>query len=193
MCLTVLPAIVLCGCLSRPSADDWLAVGYHSPEQTFRTFQTAIRGDRPEPGYRCFSDSLRDRFRLSRIAYREALEEHYPFLKHIGRAEILTVIPLGEDRARVVAEVSVLWFEKRFSIDFVREGFWEVWSSEDDEFPFADDYAKLRDIVRAEGGRVLLRLPGDVSGIEPTTITRVVADQYWKIDDFTEIAESPEP
>jgi hypothetical protein len=192
MCLTVLSAIVLSGCISRPSADDWLAVGYHSPEQTFRTFQTAIRGNRPEPGYRCFSDSLRDRYRLSRIAYREALEEHYPFLKHLGRAKTLSVTRLGEDRARIVAEVSLLFFHRTFAVDFVREGFWEVWTEEDLEYPLDDDYAALGEMVQEEDGSLLLRIP-EVDGIENATITRVVADQYWKIDDFAEIAESPQP
>jgi len=30
-------------CLSAPTPDQWLAVGFRSPEQTFGTFQTGLR------------------------------------------------------------------------------------------------------------------------------------------------------
>ncbi len=187
----LLASIVLSACVSSPKAEDWLAVGYHSPEQTFRTFQTALKGDQPFLEYACFSDSFRARNRLSRIVWLEARDELHreiPFIKKLGDAEILETTG-SESRASIVARAKFLFCERTFIVHFVREDFWEVWSGDD---LLSDDYAELDEIVRLEDGSILVRIDG-VDGIEITDITRVVADRYWKIDDFAEVTDTPEP
>jgi hypothetical protein len=182
--------VVLSACVSQPKAEDWLAVGYHRPEQTFRTFQTALKGDRPGLEYACFSDAFRRRHELSQIRWREMrdqLHREIPFLEKLGDAEILESA-VNEEHASIVARVEFLFWEKTFVVDFVREDFWEVWSGDD---LLADDYAAFRELVHEEDGCLEVRIP-DAGGIELTAITRVVADQYWKIDDFAEVPDTPE-
>ena len=187
----LLASIVLSACVSSPRAEDWLAVGHHSPEQTFRTFQTALKGDRPGLEYACFSDSFRQRHRLSQLAWRETRDELHreiPFLKKLGDAEILETSG-NESRASIVAQARFLFWKRTFIVHFVREDFWEVWSGED---LLGDDYAELDEVVSVEDGSIFVRIDG-VDGIEITDITRVVADRYWKIDDFAEVSDTPEP
>jgi len=190
--LALLARLAVTACASQPKPDDWLNVGYHAPEQTFRTFQTALLGDRPMLEYGCFSDDFRRRNTLSLFGWleaRERLHREIPFIKRLGKAEIRRVRSLGPDRVEIEARVSVLWIEKDFRVTFVREDFWEIWAGEE---LLADDFAEFGDLVRASDDTVHVRIP-DAGGIESTTITRVVADQYWKIDDFAEIPDDPLP
>ena len=184
----LLAAIALSACTAAPKVDDWLSVGYHEPEQTFRTFQTGLLGDRPDLEYACLSDGFRRRNGLTQLLWREAREE-IPFLKRLGKAEILRVTSLDPDHVRIEARASLLWVKKEFRVTFVRESFWEVWAG---DALLADDYAEFDRIVRATDEAVLVRIPG-AGGLESTAITRVVADQYWKIDDFAEIPDDPAP
>ncbi|MEW6072167.1 MAG: hypothetical protein AB1726_06155 [Planctomycetota bacterium] len=189
--LVIWSLFFLAGCVSAPAPEDWLAVGWHGPEETFRTFQTALRGDRPDLEYACFSDAFKRRNRLGQLAWREARERLHgeiPFLDRLGAARITRVTSLAPDRAAIDARATFLWMRRSFRVTFVREDFWEVWSG---DVLLADDYADFDRVVQATGDGVRVLVPGE--GFESTPITRVVADQYWKIDDFAEILDAPRP
>ena len=71
LALVALP--LFAGCLAAPEPEDFLAVGFRRPEQTFRTFQTALRADLPDLEYRCLSAAFKARQepRITQIGWRE--------------------------------------------------------------------------------------------------------------------------
>ena len=145
-----LAACSLASCwVSPPRVEDLLAVGYRTPEQTFGTFQTAVRADEPELEYRCFSQDFRDRNGISKLVWREArerLREQFPFLrKGITAAEPIEPLEVRGDRARLrVATHSYV-----IEVGFVREDFVEAFAGADLWF---DDSIGFSEHVRIQTG-----------------------------------------
>ncbi len=184
-------AALLSSCLAAPSPEDWLAVGYRTPEQTFRTFQTGLRADLPDVEYRCLSADLKHREGVSQAMYREfrdPLFRSQPWLKFAARARIQEVIELAPDRTRIVARVCFLWHRETFAVDLVREDFYELWSAgsrvSDDVFPWEG-------AVRADDGRLSLAIPLP-PGCPPESLDEARVGREWKIDDFP-LLEAPDP
>jgi hypothetical protein len=123
-----LAAAVLTGltasCLATgPSPADWQAVGFRTPEQTFRTFRTAFATEQLDLEYRCLSDAFRTREGLDGFSYRQLrdrLEQEIPGLHHLSRAEVRGRLERGPDRVALVARVAVLWVERWFLVELVR-------------------------------------------------------------------------
>ncbi len=173
----------LVGCLCPPRAEDWLAVGFQTPEQTFRTFQTGLRADCPDLEYRCLSGDFKEREGVSQLGYREFREQLFRqarWLKFAARARIVEVVELAPDRRRIVARVSVLFYERSFAIDFLREDYFELWSAgqrrSDDELPW-EEIAADRDGFLV----VSVPLPRELSLQE---LAELRAGREWKIDGF---------
>ena len=58
-------------CVTPPTAEELLDLGYRSPAQAFHTLRAAIRGDLPRLEYRSLSAGFRRRNGLSQLSYRE--------------------------------------------------------------------------------------------------------------------------
>jgi hypothetical protein len=173
-------------CLAAPCPEDWLAIGFRSPEQTFKTFQTGLRADLPDLEYRCLSGRLKSREQgegISQLGYREfraQLFREQPWLKQAARAEVVEVRRLADDRCRLVAHVSFLWHDETFAIDLVREDYYEIWK---DDQRAADDAVPWEELARVGEGELLLALPLP-PGLAPGEIGEGRAGREWKIDGF---------
>lgn len=174
----------LCACPSVPKADDWLAVGFRSPAQTFGTFRTAFaNGHQPGLEYRCFSGAFKAREGLSALTYREFREQllaRQPLLRtFLSRASVGTITMRGKS-ALLEAEVA----GDTLIVELVREDFWEMWAGEellDDAL--VPDLGQL--LVREAGSPDLeIRLPAPTS--QPTEV-RLGGE--WKINRI----DLPEP
>lgn len=169
-----------------------MAVGFRAPEQTFRTFQTAVRADAPELEYRCFSSEFVRRNGLSKLAWREAreeLREREPLLRvGIGSAEIVGEAKITGRFATLDADA----FGRRVRVQLVREDFGEVWAGAELVYDETLDFARSTGIQEAGDGRRLVfgrvTLPRD----ETRSVTEVRVGREWKIDGISE-AEPHEP
>ena len=197
-CLAILlllgtPASLSCRA-PRPAPEDWLAVGFRTPEQAFESFRTGLRADQPALEYRALSESFRQRNGVSQLAYREfrerAFREH-PELRWVGKAEIEGVERLADDRARLRARVQVLWIERRFTVDLVREDYFELWAGAelvDYGYPaFESAVAELGD---AGDERIVASIPNrEAVGVD--LLTDVSIGREWKIDDLPRLLADP--
>lgn len=183
--LAVLAIVPLAACASRPAAEDWLDVGFRSPRQTFRTFQTALAADSPTLEYRCLSGALKSREGLSETVWREFREELFgaiPGLRRAASAEILTIAALDPWHVRIEAEATYLFWTRRFALLFRREDFYELWSGDrlyhDDVAPFSEMVMRLPSQALLQG---FAPLPegGDVDAV-----TEIRIGMEWKIDGF---------
>ena len=184
-------ALPLAACLApEPEPEDWLAYGFRGPEETFRSFLTALAGDRPDLEYTCLSQGLKERQGGNLLGYltlRDELRHKMPWLKAAARAEIESVERQGQDRARVVARVDWLLWDETFAVELVAEGFYEFWADaervEDGFYPFA---------LRAERGNAVARVPAPEEA-DLNAVTELRLGREWKIDSFELPDEAPQP
>ncbi|MBL8858510.1 MAG: hypothetical protein JNL28_08410 [Planctomycetes bacterium] len=193
--LRLLQAVVLAVsaagcCVAPPRADEWLAIGWRSPEAAFATFQTAIRADEPELEYRCFSQAFRERNDLSKIVWREAREElrrAHPWLRRgIADATFSEGPFVIEGRASGI----VVSHGQRIRIDFVREDFAELWAG---DRPVSDELVRFTEHTstqKARDGRTWFQGSIVLPAIDtdPATITEMRLGREWKIDGFESLA-----
>ena len=180
--VTLPAALVLACCLSPPPAQDLLAVGFRSPAQTFRSFQTALRADLPSLEYRCFSAAFKERQQglteLGWREFRERLFDEQPYLKYAAKAEILETRTLPDGRVRITAEVDTLFADQVFEVEFVAEEFYET---RDAEGLLEDDYVPWTEVASLQGERLILVVPAP-EGTALEEITEFRAGREWKID-----------
>jgi len=188
----VLAAWALCGaCLSAPKPADWLAVGFRTPEQTFRTFQTGLRAEQPDLEYRCLSNDFKHRNAASQLLYREFREKAFraqPWLKWVAKAKVKRVEELASGRVRMVAEVDTWFHDETFAFELVREDFYELYSAADGK-RVDDDFASWRELVRERDGALQLSVPL-AEGLSAAQLGEVRAGREWKIDGLPERVES---
>jgi hypothetical protein len=172
-------------CLCRPRADDWLELGFRTPEQTFRTFQTGLCADLPDLEYRCLAAAFKRRAAregpFSQLAYREYRSEllrTQPWLRLAAKAEIERVQELAEDRVRLVARVDTWFHDETFAVELVREDFYELWAA---GRRAADDFSDWRRLAQIGEGEVTVSVPLP-EGLEPAAIDELRAGREWKID-----------
>lgn len=188
LALPVLLATLLGACLSKPTAEAWLTVGFHSPGQTFGTFQTALRADQPSLEYRCFGQAMKEREGITEVLYREfrdRLFSRQPWLKRAACARIVEVQPLGPGRERVIARVDTVFVDKTFAVDFVREDFYELRAGES---LLEDGFTDFERLVAEDGDALLVRLPLPW-GAALTQVSEVRVGREWKIDGFVDVTE----
>jgi hypothetical protein len=180
----------LSGCLGAPSSEDWLAVGFRTPEQTFRTFQSALRADLPDLEWRTLSADLKQEIggQLGYRLFRTELFRRQPWLKFAARAEIVETHELAPDRVRLMACVDTWFHDESFAVDFVREDYYELWI---DGRCVQDDAVPWSQIAREEGDLLTVRVP--LSGaLEPGSSRELRAGHEWKIADFPQsLAATP--
>jgi hypothetical protein len=180
-------ALTAC-CLSAPRTEDWLALGFRSPEQTFRTFQTGLRAGLPDLEYRCLGAEFKRRAAeelgsmslLGYVEYRRELFRTQPWLKYAAWAEIRAVRELAPGRVEIQAEVDTWFHDERFAVELVREDFYEVWAGGQ---RIADDFAEWRRIARERDGSLVVTVPmPDGRGV--ADLEELRAGGEWKIDGF---------
>ena len=91
----LLPALwawILCACCVSPATpEDLVAVGFRTPEQTFKTFQTALRSELYGWEYKCLSPGFKERNGgITELSWRIFREELW-WLKYAGQAEIVSL------------------------------------------------------------------------------------------------------
>lgn len=188
--LAVLLAAALGGCRLAPPTDQaWLAVGFRTPRQTFATFQTALRADRPHLEYRCLAQELKAREGLNELAYRTFREDLFrenPWLKFAAEACVVSESRPEPGRAVLVAQVSKLFVERTFEVELVREDFYELWS----EGELADDgFANFTRNASSENeGELLIVLPLS-PGLSVAELSEARLGREWKITGFAEVPE----
>lgn len=165
-----------------------LAIGFRTPEQAFRTFQTATRLDDPDLELRCFSSGFRERNHISQLTWREARAELYarkPWL----RAGIAGADIVDADRELGRARLRIDTAGGDYVVALVREDFAEAWS---DDVRVLDEvvvWRKTTGVQTGEGdgrwsyGRVALP-----SGVDGTQLTELRFGREWKIDDVGELS-----
>jgi hypothetical protein len=179
-------------CLSGPSPKDLLAVGFRTPEQTFATFQTALRADLVDLEYRSLSDHFKRTNRVSGLVYREARERllaEQPFFKLAARAKILERVDLAPDRVRLTARVDAFFVERSFAVLLVREDYYET---RDAEGLLEDDFVPWTSIAAQQGDLLRIGVPMP----EGTTVDEIVelrAGREWKIDGFEALPTDSKP
>lgn len=182
------------GCLAAPRAEEWLAVGYRTPEQTFGTFQTGMKAGLPDLEYRSLSGALKRREGFSQLTYREFRSELFrarPWLKLAAQARVRSVTPLADDRVRLVAEVDTWFHDETFEVELVREEFYEIWI---DGKRVADDLTSWRSLAREKNRALVVTVPLPEGRTVPE-IGELCAGHEWKLDGFPSLtgndAETP--
>jgi hypothetical protein len=172
-------------CVEPPRARDLLALGFRTPEQTFATFQTAVRADDPGLERRCLSADFVARNGLSGFVFLkfwEDLEKDHPFLrKGIADARLEAPAAVGRTRARIAA----LTHGRRIEIELVREDFCEAWSGGEKKADEAAPFGERTGVQDgADGSRWIYGRMPLPEGIEAARITELRFGREWKIDGF---------
>lgn len=180
--------LVGAGCISAPSAREVLEVGFRSPEQCWRSFQTAVRADEPALEYRCLSQQLIVEQRLSQLLWREARAE---FFAPLGtRWAIAKARPTGPaiiegDRAELVVEA----LGRRARLHFVREDFRTLYAG---EVLLVDENAPLNSSsgVQSQGQQrwfyAQVPLP---EGSDPSRVSELHMGREWKLNGISDQEE----
>jgi hypothetical protein len=187
----LLPAWALfAGCVGPPRDEDWLALGFRSPEQTFRTFQTGLRADLPDLEYRCLgADFKRRSGGISLLAYAEFRRELFRenrWLEYAAWARIRSVRELAPGRVRIEAEVDTWFYDASFDVDLVREDFYELWVG---DRRVDDGLARWERLAEERDGKLLVEVPLP-AGLALPGIGELRAGREWKIDGFP-LAQDP--
>lgn len=183
---------LLAGCLSAPTPEAWLAVGYRTPEQTFRTFQTGLRAELPDLEYRCLGGELKRRTGGTLLGWLEVRRELFrsqPWLKLAALAEIRDVREVAPGRVRILAEVDTWLHDEAFEVEFVREDYYELWV---DGRRVSDDLEPWRRLAREKDGALVVSVPLP-EGLGAAEIGELRAGHEWKIDGFARHEEGGEP
>ena len=194
------PTLTAGCCVTPPTAEEILDLGFRTPEMTLRTFQAGVRGDLPKLEFRCFSVGYRERHDLSELVYREfrkrELASNPWFQKGVADAKILASESLGEGRHLFL----VGSHGHEFEVEFVREDFWQLWSNTE----------LLADVLLPPGGfsdsaDILVNDPPLVvasAELTPSLASRPLDElreqiiefrvgREWKIDRIEQPAEPP--
>lgn len=116
--------LFLPSCFLIPDSDRYLveSPAFHSPELCFRSFATAIRYQRNDLEYKCFSEEFKEKNELTLQRYtlvRTRLEQEYPNLKWIGRMGVKEAARNDDRNAFVVASL----FGKELLIRMIRQDY----------------------------------------------------------------------
>ena len=171
-------------CVTPPSAEELMDLGFRSPEQAFNTLRAGIRGDLPRLEYRSLSGGFRSRNGLSQLSYREFREQWFrenPWLKAaVSGAEVLERRDHPSGRSSVL-RVGVLGQEAL--VFLVAEDFAQLWDRDElREDVLVDDMGAL---LKQRDGRWVASVPG--GGTAPTELR---LGREWKIDGIERVDES---
>lgn len=198
---------LLGACVSAPEAEDFLAMGHRDPEQTFRTFQTALAADLPLEEYLCFSEDFLARQQISRQAYlkgRSDLLRNQPWVRLLAEAEVLESRRLdpGHHLIRAVASGPFGIGRTELRVILVPNLYYEIGGSTPDGKPrrihdaFVDPPLANHFAVRSTTDPLLIELWAVVDvpldDIDPASIRDFHIGTSWKIDFMEQVEESEE-
>lgn len=202
------PALAAGCCVTPPTAEEILDLGFRSPEQTLRTFQAGVRGDLPTLEFRCFSAAYRRRNGVSMLTYLEFRERELAsspwFQRVVADAKILTSKSLGEARHLLVVDLH----GHEVEVELVREDFWQLWSNAD---PLVDEpippggFSNLAEVAPARPLSSPLFeasvevtpdvLPAKLAGASPEQLREMITEfrigREWKIDRIEQPKDRP--
>jgi hypothetical protein len=180
-------------CVRPPLVEEWLDVGFRTPEQSVRTFQTAVRADSADLEYRCLSAGFKQRNHISKMVWaevREKLREENPWLRK-GLSDASIGPPLHFANGDAVLMLSTHGYTIR--VVLVREDFGELWSggeriSDEEGVKFAEatGVQTSQDGTRWFYGQA--RMPAELP--PGSEVTDVHIGREWKIDSFENV-EAP--
>ncbi|MEZ6013689.1 MAG: hypothetical protein R3F49_01130 [Planctomycetota bacterium] len=198
--------VLLVGCtVPAPTVRQGLDYGFRTPEQTFRSWRTAVQGDLLVEEYKTLSKGWRAKNGgASLFAYSEARDtvlEKYPQLRWLlYRAKEPEVVARGERMVLLQSRVpGPLWFSDHWLVvRVVRQGYWDLWVDSD---PYQPTYGKqVDDIVDSQNlyyseksGTPLLYGIVEVkpkAASWPDDVSLLEVGWEWKIDDF-QIVDAP--
>jgi hypothetical protein len=186
----------LTGCrVAPPKPEEWLAVGYRSPEQTFATFCTAVAADQADLEYRCLGAYFKQSNGLNQLGYRsfrEELLDRWPWIRELANADVERSEAVEDGVWRIQARVKFLWKVQRFEVLLQREDFYELYAGDSLVLDGATDFPAA---VRAEAGQAGIEvgvptqvpIPAAEAG-QPLTEVRV--GREWKIAAFQTLEAS---
>ena len=185
--LVGLAALSSAACTTLPKPAEMLTAGYRSPEQTFHTFQLAVRADLSTLEYKCFSTRFRAENHLSLMAWREVREQLW------GKIGMRWAVATAKATGPVhlygnVAEFEVAALGKHMHLRFVREGFGELYSGEQ---LIADDTLDFQANTGTQQGRWFygqVEMPADC---ESAKLTELRVGREWKLDQIDPVSTTP--
>jgi len=192
--LLALTASLVACCVSPPTAEELLDVGFRSPEQAFRTYQTAMAGDHLDLEYRCLSADFRADNGIDGMVYRlgrEELLKQQPFVKLLADGEIEASRELSPTLVELDVKVSAMFVTKHIRVWMTRLDFYEAWRG--DELAF-DAFADFQDHVFLEDGDPdqMFAIVSVPEGQDGTSVTELRFGREWRIAGF-ELIQEPEP
>lgn len=180
--------------VTPPQPEDWLQLGFRTPEQAFHTFQVALASDMPDLEYRSLGSYFKQTNNISQLAYRAFREEllaDSPWLRHLAEAKVTQSRELADGAYQIRARVDYLW--KVVDVDFVlaREEYFELWAGDqlwlDDALVF-DEALSIRDGDSNLDLSIPLPSPlPPAPGDEGLSEVRVGSE--WKIQAFERVVE----
>jgi hypothetical protein len=181
----LVPAAVAACCVSPPDTRELLAVGFRSPEQSFSSFQTAVRADDPGLLRRCLSADFVARNHLSEQVFRTFWEElcrkERYLRKGIADAQAKGTAEIRGDRALIRAETH----GRKLEVELVREDFCEAWAGGEKVVDEAVPFRERTGVRPASDGTPWmfgqLALP---PGAPADRVTELRFGREWKIDAF---------
>ncbi|MDF1798188.1 MAG: hypothetical protein P1V81_03355 [Planctomycetota bacterium] len=193
--LLVLIAGLMASCVSPPTAEELLDVGFRSPEQAFRTYQTAMAGDHLDLEYRCLSAKFRADNQIDGLVYRlgrEELLKRQPFVKLLADGKIEASRELAPDLVELEVKVSAMFVTKRIRVWMVRVDYYEAWRGEQLAF---DAFANFQDHVFLEKGDPdqMFGIVAVPEGEDGSSVTELRFGREWRIAGFELMQESPDP
>jgi hypothetical protein len=186
----------LAGCrVAAPRPDQWLAVGFRSPEQTFATFCTAVASNQADLEYRCLGAYFKQSNGLNQLGYRsfrEKLLERWPWIRELANADVEASEPVEDGVWRIQARVKFLWKVQRFEVLLQREDYYELFAGNELVMDGATDFPAA---VRVEPGQAGLEVgvPTQTPIPEPPAgeqVTEVRVGREWKIAAFQTLEAS---
>lgn len=131
-----------------PAPEDLIQVGFRSPSQTFRTFQSAVGADLIDLEYRCYADEFKREWDITQGNYRVArkqLFEEIPWVRRISTAEIMGETVIDPTLVRVDARVTFLFQTVDVEVYLSRSAFYELYVGEE---RISDGLVEFTDVVR---------------------------------------------
>ena len=177
-------ALASAACVSPPKPADWLAIGFRTPEQTLRTFQTAVRADEPLLEYRCFSSAFLARNRISQPAWRELRDQLWGTTGArwaVAHAELPQAARIVGDQA----ELTLAVLGHRRVVRLVREDFAELWSGDRRILDDRADFSSSTGVQEHGEKRWIYAQVELPKGHERSEVSELVLGREWKIDDIS--------
>lgn len=189
--LLAIITLLVTACAGPDMRKELSRAGFRSPEQTFDTYRAAFLSDLIVLEYACLSNGFKHANQLTITNYGEAREillRDQTFLRFgLGRAEVVRLEALAEDRVRLHIRSESLFHEVLFACELVREDFYEIWAGGD---LLQDDHLErfsnaFRITPDADGDPVAQSWVPLKQSIEATRISEFRVGREWKIDFIT--------